>query len=276
VKQQQGEDRHLFSPTGLLDDTMWHRTYWLYGRAFASGAGGYYQAGRLTPAGRLLVFDDQNVYGYGRLWHFYRWTTPLEFHLFATSKQPEQIKMGVEPPKRPKPDGKPKANLGGAPLLRFAYDWSDEVTIQTTALALADKTLFVAGPEDCVDENAASQALNDPKLKKQLAEQEAAFEGRRGALLAAVSAVDGKKLAAYRLDSTPIFDGLAAANGRLYLSTLDGKVLCVGAGGEPLPTARGAVVTPRSPDADKPTGAVPEATTSRPKAGKKAAKPSAL
>jgi hypothetical protein len=25
----------------------------------------------------------------------------------------------------------------------------------------------------------------------------------------------------------PVFDGLSAANGRLYLSTLDGKVLCL-------------------------------------------------
>jgi hypothetical protein len=58
VKDQQGDDRHIFSPTGFLDDTMWHRTYWQYGRAIASGASGYYQAGRITPAGRLLVFDD--------------------------------------------------------------------------------------------------------------------------------------------------------------------------------------------------------------------------
>jgi outer membrane protein assembly factor BamB len=276
VKAQEGDDRHLFSPTGLLDDTMWHRTYWLYGRAFASGAGGYYQAGRLTPAGRLLVFDDQNVYGYGRLWHYYRWTTPLEFHLFATAKQPEQIRMGVEPPKKLKKDGKPKGNMSGSPLMRFGYAWSDELAVQATAMALANKTLFVAGPPDVIDEEQVAKALNDPEIKKKLAEQEAALEGKRGALLAAVNAADGKKLAAYRLDSAPIFDGLAAANGRLYLSTLDGKVICLGAGeGQPLQAAADAVVTPRGPNADKPGEKVPPATTSKAKtagkAGKKAA-----
>jgi hypothetical protein len=42
----------------------------------------------------------------------------------------------------------------------------------------------------------------------------------------AVSSADGKKLAEYDLDSPPIFDGMAAAAGRLYMSTVDGKVIC--------------------------------------------------
>ena len=275
VKEQQGDDRHLFSPTGLLDDTMWHRTYWEYGRAFASGAGGYYQAGRLTPAGRILVFDDQNVYGYGRLWQYYRWTTPIGFHLFATAKNPELVKMGVEQ-KKVKKAGKAKGNMGQTPLTRFGYSWSDALALQATAMALADKTLFVVGPPDTLDEEEAAKTIGDPETKKKLAEKEAALEGKRGALLAAVSVADGQKLAAYRLDSAPIFDGLAAANGRLFVSTMDGKVICLGTGeGQPLPAATDAVVTPRSPDADKPTAKVPPATTSKAKdaakSGKKAA-----
>jgi hypothetical protein len=34
-------------------------------------------------------------------------------------------------------------------------------------------------------------------------------------------------LAKYRLDSAPVFDGMAAANGRLYLSLENGQVLCM-------------------------------------------------
>jgi len=272
VKDQQGEDRHLFSPTGFLDDTLWHRTYWVFGRAWASGAGGYYQAGRLTPAGRILVMDDQNVYGYGRLWQYYRWTTPLEFHLFGASKNPEQIRMGVEPPKRLKKDGKPKGNMTGTPVLRFGYQWSDAVALQVTAMALADKTLFIAGPPDVVDEEQAAKSLADPEMKKKLAEQKAAFEGKRGAGLVAVSAADGRKLAAYRLDFVPIFDGLAAANQRLYITTMDGKIVCLGADkGQPLTVATEPVVTPRPADADKPSDKVPPATTSKARTGKKTA-----
>ena len=89
-----------------------------------------------------------------------------------------------------------------------------------------------------VDEEQASRSFNDPEIQRKLAEQEAAFEGRRGAILAAVSAADGKQLAAYRLKSMPVFDGMAAAGGRLYLAASDGKVLCLGAGeGQPLPPA---------------------------------------
>ena len=73
-------------------------------------------------------------------------------------------------------------------------------------------------------------------------------------MLVAVSATDGRKLAAYRLDTVPRFDVMIAAGGRLYLSTMDGKVLCRGAAeGQPLPAAPN-VVTARlkeKPDVDK-------------------------
>jgi len=273
VKSQQGDDRHLFSPTGFLDDTLWHRTYWLYGRAFASGAGGYYQAGRLVPAGRILACDDENVYGYGRLWQYYRWTTPLEFHLFAAPKQPELVRMGVEPSKKKRPDGKAKGNLGGTPVTRFGYTWSDELAVQATAMALADKTLFVAGPPDVIDEERAARSLRDPEVMQKLVAQEAALEGQRGSLLVAVSAADGQKRAAYRFDSAPVFDGLAAANGRLYLSMLDGQVVCLAPGdGQSLEAAADPLLAPRGAEADKPTGEVPAATTSKGKTSVKAAK----
>ena len=59
-----------------------------------------------------------------------------------------------------------------------------------------------------------------------LFQQSAAWEGKRGSLLWAVSGAEGRKLAQYKLDSVPVFDGLAAAGGRLFLSMKDGKVVC--------------------------------------------------
>ena len=55
-----------------------------------------------------------------------------------------------------------------------------------------------------------------------------AFEGRKGALLWVISASDGRKLAEYNLESGPVWDGMAAAGGRLYLSMKNGRVLCLG------------------------------------------------
>jgi hypothetical protein len=245
VKEQTGDDVHLFSPTGFLDDTLWHRTYWVYGRAFASGAGGYHQAGRVVPAGRLMVFDDDTIYGYGRLGQYYRWTTPLEFHLFAADKQAEIVQAGSER-KAIKKDGKRTGKSRIIPITRFVTRWSDDTSVQATAMVLAADALFAAGPPDLEDEEESVKALSDPETQRKLAEQSAAFEGRRGGLLVAVSPADGRKLAAYRLDSMPRFDGMIAAGGRLYLSTTDGKVLCLGTRqGQPLPAAPDVVAARR-------------------------------
>jgi hypothetical protein len=77
-------------------------------------------------------------------------------------------------------------------------------------MLLAGKNLFFAGPPDVVGDE-------DPL---------AAFEGRKGGRLWAVSADDGKKLAEYELDSPPVWDGMAAADGRLYVSMTDGTIAC--------------------------------------------------
>jgi hypothetical protein len=241
VKEQKGDDLHLFCPTGFLDDSLWHRTYWGYGRAWASGAGGYHQAGRVIPAGRPLVFDDDTVYGYGRLWKYYRWTTPLEFSLFAAKKEPEIVRGGTER-KTIKKNGK-RVGTRPAPVTRFVQDWSEDISVQVNSMVLTDNALFVAGPPDVADEEESVKALLDARTQEKLAEQSAAFEGKRGALLLAASRDKGEALAVYRLDFVPRFDGLIAANGRLYVSTLGGEVLCLsGARGLPLPTAGDAVV----------------------------------
>jgi len=236
---QRGDDAHLFCPTGLLDDTWWHRSYWVFGRVWKSGAGGYSQAGHFAPAGRPMVFDDARVYGYGREPQYYRWTTPMEYQLFATARQPRHIvpappKPGAkgEPGKKGKaaPKQKRKKRKARRPLGRIALDWTQKVPILARAMVLAGETLFFAGPPDVVDEVEALKTFGDEATQKALARQAAALEGAEGALLWAVSARDGRKLAELKLASVPTFDGMAAANGRLFLTTIDGKVMCLGKG----------------------------------------------
>jgi hypothetical protein len=84
---QQGEGAHLFAPMGFLDDTYFHRAYWVYGRNFAGGHSGYHQAGKYAPAGRMLVFDDEKVYSFGRDPEYLRWTTTIEHQLFAADRE---------------------------------------------------------------------------------------------------------------------------------------------------------------------------------------------
>ncbi|MEZ5943837.1 MAG: PQQ-binding-like beta-propeller repeat protein [Planctomycetaceae bacterium] len=91
---QRGEGVHLFAPMGFLDDSWFHRSYWVFGRNFAGGHGGYYQAGRFAPAGRILVQGNGYVYGYGRKPQYYRWTTVLEHQLFAAPPEPPKVELG--------------------------------------------------------------------------------------------------------------------------------------------------------------------------------------
>ena len=69
----------------------------------------------------------------------------------------------------------------------------------------------------------------DPGLASQLAQQDDALSGKAGGLMRVVSATDGSTLADYTLDALPSWDGMAAANGKLFLLTTDGSVICYAA-----------------------------------------------
>ncbi len=432
--RQAGEGAHLFGTTGFLDGTWFHRSYWMFGKTPLSGAGGYYKAGQYAPAGRILVFDESCVYGYGRRPEYFRWTTPMEYHLFAAGKSAPTASApaGASKPARsaicvgnseslnpagkclaveawvraakadgvilargggahgyvlfltggrprfavrvnrklhavaareevvgkwthlagvltaekklqiyvngelagsakaggfiaqdpkeameigsddgssvgddPQPVGltgivdevkiyhgrvlpdevkahyqgaagkdgaarlvlyysfdtgdardesgnknhgavgaKPAQGKSGRGMSftgrrpprrsrtptrrpgRIAYRWSQEVPLHVRAMVLAGGTLFIAGPPDLLDEEEVFTRHGRGETRPKLLEQAAALAGKRGALLRAVAAGDGEKLAEYKLAFGPVWDGLAAADGRLYLATIDGKVLC--------------------------------------------------
>jgi hypothetical protein len=452
ANDQIGEDMHLFAPTGFLDGSYWHRTYWVYGRGFDGGHSGYHVAGKFAPAGKILVHDDDTVYGFGRKARYYRWTTPIEHHLFAdVLGEPRRRMPAPKPaaPAKPAPPRKPtkKASTGGtwvtventpsldptnkplaveawvktdalggvvvarggplngyAIVLRdgvpqfavrsdekissvsgkekvtgrwvhlagvltsdaelklfvdgklagtakgvgliaaepkqpmeigaddagsagdyptpsalkglvddvrvyhgtvtdaeiaqhatgaadaddaklvlslsfdkdatdasgsknhgqaevlklaegkfgsavqldgvapkssarkgrkapnnapFVHRWMHDVPMIVRAMVLAGKTLFVIGPPDLVDEDAARGSLASLDMQTRLAEQDEAWYGKQGSKLWAVSAADGTKLAEYQVDALPVFDSLAAAGGCLYFATTDGKVVCM-------------------------------------------------
>ena len=218
---------HVFCPTGFLDDSWWHRCYWVYGTWF-TGCCPYFTAAVHTPAGRILVFDDASVYGFGRKPQFLGWWTPLEYNLFAASKETKLVEKAWR--KRRFPENWQGVIRLGSYGSKVPCQWREDVPLHVRAMALADKTLFVAGPPDVMDETKVDVnelMRSDALTRRTLDPSLAAWEGKHGAVLRAVSAADGKKLAECKLDSLPVFDGLAAADGRLYLSTTDGKLACM-------------------------------------------------
>jgi hypothetical protein len=87
------------------------------------------------------------------------------------------------------------------------------------ALVLAGETLFVAGPV-----NPLTEIPSDPSAADAMVE---ALESDRGGKLLCVSPTDGSTIASRELRSSPVFDGMAIANGRLYMATKQGSVVCL-------------------------------------------------
>ncbi len=90
-------------------------------------------------------------------------------------------------------------------------NWTVSFPVRARAMVLAGGTIFVAGTPDAV-------ADDDPW---------GALEGRRGGILVALSSETGATLSERKLDAPPVWDGMAAADGALYISTLDGSLLCL-------------------------------------------------
>jgi hypothetical protein len=221
--RQKEDVAHLWSSVGFLDDSWWHRTYWQFGTAMGSGWGNWFKAGQQVPAGRLLVTDGPRVFGFGRsqyniagahvgvdtgrVWggtdtQQDRW---IHYRLFGRT---------IGAPAGGQPGPAPEHQAAGP------ADWTCRIPVLGQAMVLAQQTLFIAGPPTSVDEIPHEPADVDPLA--------AALEASRGGHLLAVSARDGKTLADYELQSPPVFDGMAAAQGGLYLSTKMGKVACMG------------------------------------------------
>ena len=225
---------HLFSPTGFLDDSWWHRSYWVLGTFFQACCP-YFTAAVYTPAGRILVHDDEWVYGFARQPRFWGWWTPLEYHLFAASTQTKLRQKGWR--KKRFPDKWQGIIRLGTYGTRVPFRWKEEVPFHVRAMVLTEptgqgpgKTLFIAGPPDVLDETEVDMRelmRSDARTREVLDDALAAWEGKYGARLWAVSTSDGGKRAEYELDSLPVFDGMIAAEGRLVVSLADGSVLCM-------------------------------------------------
>lgn len=209
---------HLYSTVGFLDDSWWHRTYWLLSPTVRfAGYTGWPQIGARVPAGRILAFDGSVVYGFGRndyvthgshvgvdgatLANF--WRTDAErrstyYQAFAMSRVsiPRDALTGGARWRKPPPPKK--------------YRWTQRLPIMARAMVLAEDVLFLAGPPNIL-------ATDDPA---------AAHEGKLGGVLVVLSTIDGKQLANHPLQSPPVWDGMVAAGGCLYLAMTDGQVLC--------------------------------------------------
>ena len=178
----------------------------MYGPTFGSGWGGWHKVGGTVPSGRILSVAEENVYGFGRSvfpsGNAGQWNKGEHYRFFAVSKKPAKAAPAPKPAKGKKRGGKSK----------ISYLWEKRLPMQCRAMVLAGETLFVAGPPD-----KAEGDKSGPKGPLPL--------GKTGKLFA-LNGKDGSKVAEYPLSAAPVFDGMIAADGKLFVVTIDGRVQC--------------------------------------------------
>jgi len=106
--------------------------------------------------------------------------------------------------------------------------WTQDLPIYVRAMTLSGYRLFLVGPPDIINEEETFKGLteDDPKVQALLAKQDEVLDGHQGGKLLVVNTVTGKIDKELQLDVLPTWDGLAGANGKLFLSTLDGQLIC--------------------------------------------------
>jgi len=143
--------------------------------------------GRRNFYARLIVHDDQTAFGL-RMFDSLQGLSPHVY--FLPGKQG---------------------------YLLFAVDrqtqkitWQRRIAVRGRAMVAAKNVLYLAGPPDVVDPD-------DPL---------GAFEGRKGGVLCACDRVTGQTIWQCRLPSPPVLHGMAAADGRLFITMENGSTVC--------------------------------------------------
>ncbi len=238
---QYDEEVHLFSPISFLDDGWHQRTYWIYGRAAGEGWAEFQLPPKRVPCGRIMCIDEENAYSYGRDLELLCNTSVSEYRLFSAGKTPQR-KVGI-----PKLEGtwikgkyptdnplaahtvnwKQLAQQSKEKLSALDYNWIlEEPEILAKAMVLAHDRIFIAGPRDVADEKELWGRSNERIFQEKMAAQAAWLKGKHGGIMQVFSKKDGKKLAEKKLAYLPAFDGLVAANNKLYMVTECGSILC--------------------------------------------------
>jgi len=183
---------HLFAPGGFLDDTWWHRTYWVYGTEIGGGYTHWPEVGNVVPAGRLLVFDGGKlIYGYGRMAYragdgHVRADMTKDYKLFAEVINPAPATAKDEKRKR-------------------RIKWTAQLPFVARSMVLSRDAVLLAGGTSPT-ETAARHAPGTFWI---------------------ASREDGSKRTECPLPAPPVLDGMALTDAGVFVSAIDGSVVCL-------------------------------------------------
>lgn len=138
------------------------------------------------PSGRLLIIDDGAIFGYGR----------STIAGGGTGHKADSYHL--------------YKNKG----------WSDKNSLVVRAMAKAGDKVVVAGPVDLSKRSSKMLAYDNED------EALASYKGERGVMMRVVSAEEGTVLSETEIDAIPAFDGISAANGKVFVALKNGELQC--------------------------------------------------
>jgi hypothetical protein len=151
----------------------------------------------------------------------------MEYQLFSSpriqNRGPEQTELALNSKKRnPEPQS-----------YHVKMNWTGDISLQLRAMAGAGKNLIMAGPPDVLDESGLSKPdliefIKNAEAIKKINAQQRSEDGKMGSFLIVVDPKSGDMLEKRHLPVAPVFDGMSVAQGRIFMSTLDGKISCFG------------------------------------------------
>jgi len=187
---------HLFSTSSFVDDNENHRSHMTMGLGFFGRTIYAYPwipkrfGPKLNyPMGLMLVYQGNTAWGIQRGSDYVY--TLFQKDIPAYAKDDPEYKNDL-------------IRTGGN------WAWSVQPGMRPRAMIKAGDRIYIGGMP-------LTQA-GDPY---------ATFSGRSGGLVQVYSASNGEKLSTLKLDSPVVWDGLAAARGRLYVSCQDGSLVCL-------------------------------------------------
>ena len=202
--------KRLQASEGFLTDLGWNRDVWKY------TAGNLYATDRRPQlhiqSGQLLVHDQDLLYG---IRYFLDFSGQSATHYAGhTGYRLSAALLGAQDSTymnrkiKKKKEGTETRPSEAEPVPGVA--WEMRIKLRVRAMVKAGDTLFVAGPPEGINKD-------DPL---------APYEGRGEALLRSFNANDGNPKAEIALSAQPVFDGMIAANGKLFIAHTSGALSC--------------------------------------------------
>lgn len=235
LKPTKNTGQHVYCIAGLYDDQWFNRGAWSYGPTIEKANNENFQDYRAkleAPGGFVLAIDEDSVYGLDT-------KVPMNGGGFRGGEAYMTVLLAEK--YKPTVFGK-RETLTYDPGEKHQFTrnltWNIDIPFQSRGLAASKEKLFVAGwnEEPITDSAAATETLLTPKSKTQdkttgKAKGSGSLERLRlrktgNGSFWVCAKKDGSVLAKYLLPSGAIFDGLALAQGCVFIAMEDGSVVC--------------------------------------------------